>query len=119
VDFEISVVAVGFAGKQRLDLPGLHLAAHGAQCVFCLGNDAFVTFFLTEFDEADIVCQSLRQTFDRADSLFERLALTHQLLRFDGVVPEAGIFGKNIEVFKPFQGLIPVKDASSAGLSPA
>ena len=99
---------------RALTSPGIErIAASASATTLC------VALFLAEFDQADIVFQRLGQAFDRRDAVFEALALAHQLLRFQRVVPEAGILGAHIQVFKPLYGLIPVKDASSAGLSPA
>ena len=52
----------------------------------------------------------------RLDAVFQRLALPHQLLGFLRVVPEGGVLGAHVQVIEPLQRLIPVKDASSAGL---
>ena len=98
---------------------GLGLALHRAYRGFGLCHDTFVAFFLAKLYQAYIVFERLGETLDRCDAIFETLAFTHQLLRFQRFVPEAGVLGADIEVFKPLYGLIPVKDASSAGLSPA
>jgi hypothetical protein len=47
------------------------------------------------------------------------LALAHHALRALSVVPEVGVFGGGVQFFETFLGSIPVKDASSAGRSPA
>lgn len=119
MDFEIGIVGVGLARQQGLDLAGLCFAAHRTDRGFRLRHDTLVAFFLTKLDQADIVFQRLGETLDRRDAILETLAFAHQLLRFQRFVPEACVLGANIEVFKPLYGLIPVKDASSAGLSPA
>ena len=80
---------------------------------------AGVALFLAELDQPDIVVERLRQAFDRRDAVLEPLAFAHQLLRFRRVVPEVGVLGAHVQVVKPLYGLIPVKDASSAGLWPA
>ena len=78
-----------------------------------------VALFLAELDQADIVVERACQALDGADIVLEPLAFAHQLLRFGGVVPEGGILRPHVQVIKPLYRLIPVKDASSAGLWPA
>ncbi|OAE40853.1 hypothetical protein A7J42_11715 [Brucella intermedia] len=56
---------------------------------------------------------------DAIDAVFQLLALAHQLLGFLGIIPECGIFSFLVEIAETFYRLIPVKDASSAGLWPA
>ncbi len=89
MDFEIAVVGVGLARKQRLDLAGLCFAAHRADRRFRLGDHALIALFLAKLDQADIVFQRLGEAFDRGDAFLEALALTHQLLRLQRLVPEA------------------------------
>jgi hypothetical protein len=43
------------------------------------------------------------------------LALAHQLLRSLRIVPQRGVFGLGVQFVQAAIGLIPVKDASSAG----
>ena len=59
--FEIGVVGIGLARQQRLDLAGLDFAGQRADRRLRLGDDALVALFLAEFDQSDIVFQSLRQ----------------------------------------------------------
>ena len=119
VDFEIGIVAVGFARKHRLDLARLHLARHRADRRLGFVDNRLVAFLLAELDQADIVLERLGDAADTLDAVFQRLALPHQFLGFLRVVPEGGVLGAHVQVIKPLQRLIPVKDASSAGLCPA
>jgi hypothetical protein len=41
-------------------------------------------------------------------------ALAHDALRLGGVVPEIGILGERVQLIKAGNGLVEVKDASSA-----
>src|SRR5690606_16127734 len=119
MNFEISVVAVGLAGKQRLHLPGCDFATQRPDGSLSLLHHAFVALFLAELDQPDIVLKSLRKRPDGGDVLLKRLALAHQLLGFLRIVPEGRILRTHVEVIEALYRFIPVKDASSAGLWPA
>jgi hypothetical protein len=79
-----------------------------------------VALFLAKLDQLDD-CRSSAcvEALDGLDAVFQALALAHQLLRFLRIVPEVGVLGAHVQVIKSLQRLIPVKDASSAGLWPA
>ena len=53
------------------------------------------------------------------EELVELLTLAHHFLGARRIVPELRIFRSRIQFIQSDQGLIPVKDASSAGLWPA
>src|SRR5690606_10488770 len=101
------------------DLASPDLAGQRADRRLGLGNDGGVAFFLAEFDKADIVLERLAEPLHRTDPVIEALALAHQLLGLLRIVPERRIFRPHVQVIKSLQRLIPVKDASSAGLWPA
>ncbi len=116
VDFEIGVVGVGLAREHGLDLARLDLARQRADRGLGLVDDRLVALFLAELDQADIVFERLRDALHGLDAVLEALALPHQFLGFLRVVPEGGVLGAHVQVIKSLQRLIPVKDASSAGL---
>jgi hypothetical protein len=41
-------------------------------------------------------------------------AFAHDFLRIGRIVPQGGIFGQRVQFIKASEGIIPVKDASSA-----
>jgi hypothetical protein len=53
------------------------------------------------------------------DRVSEAHALAHHLLGALAVVPEFGILGGPVQLVQPRERPVPVKDASSAGPSPA
>ena len=55
MDFEIGVVGVGLAGKQRFDLAAIDVGTQLLQRVLRLADDLAVAFLLAELDQADIV----------------------------------------------------------------
>ena len=59
------------------------------------------------------------QPGDRAQRAVQLLALAHQFLRGCRIVPERGVFSLGVQFVQAAVGLIPVKDASSAGQWPA
>ena len=59
--FQIGVVAVGFARKQRVDLARVDFAAQRADRGFGLLDDGLVALLLAELDQLDIVVERLRR----------------------------------------------------------
>ncbi len=78
-----------------------------------------IVLFLAEFDEFDAILHLLLESAHAVDAVIELLALAHQLLGFCGIVPEVGILRLVVQPVQSSYRLIPVKDASSAGLWPA
>jgi hypothetical protein len=116
---DIGVVGVGFARQHGFDLARLDLTGQRTDRRVGFLDDALVALLLAEFDQVDIVFQRLAEASERLDAVIEPLALAHHLLGFLRVVPEGRVLGAHVKVVQSFQGLIPVKDASSAGLWPA
>ena len=119
MDFEIAVVAVGLARKQRLNLPLGELAAQRLQGRLGFLDDGILALGLAELDEFDRLVEVAAELRDGADLLIEPVALTQELLRLLLVVPEIGRFREGVQLLEAFRCDIPVKDASSAGLWPA
>lgn len=115
MDFEISIVAIGFAGEHGFHLATRGLGLQGLQRVFGFLDDALVAFFLAKLDQLDIVVELLFELFDAVDAVIELLAFAHQLLRFGSVIPEVRILCLVVQPVQPSYRLVPVKDASSAG----
>jgi hypothetical protein len=117
--FQIGVVGIGLARQHRLDLAPVRLDQHRLQRLLGVLNDLLVAFHLAEFDEIDVFLQLRLELSDAGNAVVELLALAHQLLRFLRVVPQIRVFGLVIEPVQSSYRLVPVKDASSAGLRPA
>jgi hypothetical protein len=114
MDFEIAVVAVRFPREQAFELA---FGGFGAQLVERrLGflDDALVAFGLAQFDELDSVGVVLLDALVAVDQVFQAAALTGDLLRGFGVVPEIGRLDLFIQFGETPVGDIPVKDASAA-----
>ncbi len=119
VDLDVGVVAVGLAGQHRLDLAALGLDLQRLQRLLRLGDDGAVALRLGEFDHVRLVGELLLKLPDAGDLVVQPLALAHHRLGALRVVPEVGVFGGGVEFDQPRLGAIPVKDAPSAGRSPA
>ena len=119
MDFDVGVIAVGFAGEQCLYLAVGNLLTQRPNSFFRLTDDAVVALSLAHLDQLYIVAESLGKAVDGVDVVLERLALAHQFLGFLGIVPEVAALGTGIEVLKPLYRFIPVKETPSAGRSPA
>ncbi len=117
--FEIGIVAVGLARKHGFHLTAVRLAPQRLQRVLGVLDDLVVAFHLAEFDQLDIVFKLLLERLDAIDAVIQLLALAHQFLRFGGIVPEGRILCLVIQPVQSSYRLVPVKDASSAGLWPA
>ncbi len=117
--FQIGVVAVGLAGQHGFHLAPCCFRAQGLERRFSILDDIRIALFLAELDELDAVAHLGFQRAHAADGVVEVLALAHQLLRFAGIVPKRRVFRLVVQPVQSSYRLIPVKDASSAGLWPA
>jgi hypothetical protein len=87
--------------------------------LFGISDNRFVALFLTHFNQVDVLLKRGAEAFDGIDRIVEFLPLAHQILRFLSVIPDGRIFRALVQIAKALVCLIPVKDASSAGLWPA
>ncbi len=119
MDFQVGVVGIGLAGQQgfKLQLGGVSLQIGEGALGFL--DDTNVAFFLTKFDQADVVFNAGFQLENGLDAGIELLALTHDVLSALLVVPQVGIFNRGVQLLKLLVGIVPVKDASSAARSTA
>ena len=87
VNLDISVIGIGFAGQQRLDLTalGFHLQGFQLAEAFLLGRR--VLFRLGKLDQRDRVQKFTFETIERAKPFLELGTLAHDFLRGLGVVP--------------------------------
>lgn len=115
MDFKVGIVAVGLAREHRFDLALADFRGHRLDCRFGIDNDRLVALGLAHLYQLDIVCQRLFELADAVDAIVERLPLAHQFLGLGRVVPERRVLGAIVQVVEALDGLIPVKDASSAG----
>jgi len=114
MDFEITVIGVGFARQQALELASRSLRAQLLERRLGLGDDCRFALGLAKLDQ-------LAGLFDLAldppvapDRLVEAGALTQQLLRRSGIVPQLRILGLRVQLGEASGRGVPVKDASSA-----
>jgi hypothetical protein len=115
----IAVVAVGLAGKQRLDLHAAGGLQQVLQGLLGIEHDGRVVLGLAQLDQPDIVPDAGLERPDGLDLRIKLVPLAHDLPRLSGIIPEVGRFGAVVQVLEAGFGCIPVKDASSAGRPPA
>ena len=96
MNFQIAIIAVGFARQQRLNAGFLALAAERAYRLFGFLDDFLVIFRLAQLQQLDIVGQFSRDLVDSFDAGLELGAFSHQTLRFGGVIPEFWVFGERV-----------------------
>jgi hypothetical protein len=114
VDFEIAVVAVGLARQQAFQLALGGLGAQLVECRLGLLDNALVTLGLAQLDELDGVGVVLVDALVAVDQVFQTTALTRDLLRRFGIVPEIGRLDLFVQLGETPIRDIPVKDASAA-----
>lgn len=119
MNFDIGIVAIGFARQHGFDLTPCSFGLQRLQLVFGVLDDAFVALFLAHFDQLDVIVHRLFEPLHAGNAVIQLLALAHQLLGFLCIVPEVRILGLVVQPVQSSYRLIPVKDASSAGLWPA
>jgi hypothetical protein len=115
MNFDIGIVAVGFARKQRLNLQATGFSGQLLERGDALFGHFFIAFGLAKLNEFAGVGQVGAHGFHTIDRVVELLTLTHQTLGFLRIIPEARVFGQRVQFIQAFEGSIPVKDASLAG----
>ena len=114
VNFKVCVVGVGLAGQERFQLRRVGADLQRRQRRFGLGDDGVVALGLAHFDQLDAVGQFTLDRVDVLDPGFQAVALAHQGLGFFRVVPQFGIFRLGVQFLEFKNGIVVVKDASSA-----
>ena len=114
MDFEVGIVGVGLARKQRLELAARHFNAQLLQRLLGFRNRVLILLGLAQVDHGELVVEFLLDAADRGELVLERGALLHHALRARLIVPEGGIFGLLVQLVEPPPRLVDVKDASSA-----
>ena len=114
MNFEIAVVAVGLARQQAFELALCGLGAQLVERRLGVLDDALVALGVAQLDELDGVGIVLFDPLVAVDQVFQAAALTRDLLRRLGIVPEIGRFDLFVQFSEAAVGDIPVKDASAA-----
>ena len=119
MDFDIGVIAVGFARQHGLQPLFFGARRQGGDLLLGVGHQSGVAFGFRHLDHAGGVGEFIFQRAHGAERRVQLLAFAHQFLRGLGIVPEGGVFGLGVQFIQPAEGFVPVKDASSAGRWPA
>ena len=112
--FQITIVGVGLAGQQGFQLGRVGPAFQGVQHGFRFGHDVAVVLGLAQFDQLDAVAQFALDVVDVLDPALKAVALAHQGLGLVGIIPQFGIFRLGVQFLELEDGIVVVKDASSA-----
>jgi hypothetical protein len=114
MDFEITVIGVGFARQQALELASRSLRAQLFERRLGLGDDCRFALGLAKLDQLTGLFDLALDPPVAANRLVEAGALAQQLLRRSGIVPQLRILGLRVQLGEASGRGLPVKDASSA-----
>jgi len=114
MDFEIAIVGIGLARQQAFELAPLRLLTQLFERRLGLGDDPRIALGVTQFDQLGRLVDLALDPPVAADRLVEPGALTQQLLRTPGIVPQVLILGLRVQLGETAGRGLPVKDASSA-----
>jgi hypothetical protein len=115
MDLEIAVIGIGLARKQALELALGDLDAQLLEVGLGLGDDTLIALGVTELDETELVVELALDPAIAIDGIVELVALAQRCLRGFGLVPELRVLGLGVQLLQAACGVVPVKDASSAG----
>jgi hypothetical protein len=115
MNLEVAVVAVGLPGQQAFELALGDLPAQDLELRLGLRDDACIAFGFAELDETELVFEIARDRQIAVDRAIQPVALAQDRLRRLRLVPEVGVLRLGVQLGETPIGLIPVKDASSAG----
>ena len=119
MDFEIGVVGVRLARQHRFQPQLFGALGERFDGLLGVGDHGRVVFGFGEFDQARRVGELVFERAHGGHGVVQPLALAHQLLGFLRIVPDRRVFGARVQFIEAADGLVPVKDASSAGRQPA
>ena len=114
MDLEIAVVGIGLARQQAFELAPGRLGAQPFERRLGLRDDARFALGFAELDQLERLVDLALDPQVAADRLIEAGALSQQLLRARGILPQAGVLGLRIQLGETAGRGLPVKDASSA-----
>ena len=96
----------------HFSLTGLGL--DGEDGILGFAHPSGVFFSFSHFEQFKRILQLPLNHAVAVDGFVQLGAFAHHFLRFGAVIPDGGIFGEGIQLFKTTCGLVEVKDASSA-----
>jgi hypothetical protein len=115
MDFEIAIIGVGLAREQTLELAFRDLDAQRLELALRFGDDAGVALRLAKLDELELLIELAGDLAIAADRTIELVALAQQRLCRRRLLPEVRILRLGVQLIETARGVVPVKDASSAG----
>ena len=113
------IVGIGLAGQKAFQLPFFCFCVYQTQCCQAFFNGGLIPFGLAKLNQCAGILKLLLQPFEAGQGLFQTSPFLHDVLGVGRFVPQGRIFGQGVQFIQPKVCSIPVKDASSAGPSPA
>ncbi len=114
MDLDEAVVAVGFAGQQRLQFRAGGGFFQRRQRRFGLADNIFVAFGLPQLKQFDVVAKLPVEPVEPGDPRLQPGAFAHDRLGVVGALPEIGILSLDVQLGEAGKGGVVVKDASAA-----
>ena len=114
MDLKITIIGVGLARQQAFEFASCRLGAQPVERCLGLGDDAGLALGFAKLDQLERLLDLALDPAVAADRLVEPGALTQQLLRARGIVPQVLILGLRVQLGETAGRGLPVKDASSA-----
>ena len=119
MNFEITVVGVGFARQQGFEFAPRHLRLQALEGGLGLGEGLVVLLGLAQLDHGELVVEIALDAADSVETILKRVALAHHALAAALVAPQAGVFGLFVQLSEAARRGVDVKDASSAAAATA
>jgi hypothetical protein len=119
MDFQIAVIAVGLAGQHGFQPHLLGAFGQRQNGILRIRHHAGIVLGLSHFDELGSVMEFIGQPGDRAQRAVQLLRSRISFCAAAGSFQRRGVFSLGVQFVQAAVGLIPVKDASSAGQWPA
>jgi hypothetical protein len=80
VNFEITIVGIGLAGKQRFRFATRYIGFETLKALLGFEHDLLVALALAELDPHEMIIELLLDTANRGELVLERGALLHHTL---------------------------------------
>ena len=117
--FQEAIVCVRFARKQAFEFAFRGAFAQGFKGGLGFLDDGRVAFRLAQLDQFDLVGQFAFDFPAGLDLGLQTRAFLKDALGLFGLVPKGRVLGLAGQLVEPFEGVLPVKDASLAALTTA
>ena len=115
MNFQVTIVGIGFARQQAFDALLFHALGNPLQGRHGILDQLFLTFCFGKLGKFNAVGKLGFGLTHTLNGRGQTRALAHQRLRLLGIVPEIRILREVLDFLEPYDGIVPVKDASGPG----